>query len=320
MLKPRVGRQLPVLLIAATAASLGGCSGAVNDLMPQLLAEKPQTPQETQVATTGQTELERATEYWGKQFAANPTDLKAALSYSRNLKAMGQKKQALAALQQAGLYHGQDRELASEYGRLALELGQVQTAKLLLAFADDPTKPDWRVISARGTVFAKEGNFGEAIPMFERALALSNSNPGVLNNLAMAYALSGKPERSEDLLRQAVGKGAPDKARKNLALVLGLQGKYKEATEVGSSVLPVQVAQADTALVRQIVNLEPKDSSGPAIFQPGQAVSPTAVAAAGQAARSPQPSSPASQVSLRTSAPDAPTSGWGSVVSVATAR
>ena len=94
--------------------------------------------------------MQKATIYWGQQFAKNPADLKAALSYARDLKAMGQKKQALAVLQQASVFHGDDKELAGEYGRVALELDQVGAANQLLTVADDPTKPDWRIISARG--------------------------------------------------------------------------------------------------------------------------------------------------------------------------
>lgn len=312
----RVARHLAVLIAAASSTSLAGCAGGAGDVLPQLLAAKPSAKAEQGVAQAPQSELQRATEYWGKQFASNPSDLKTALNYARNLKAMGQKKQALAALQQAGVYHGQSRELAGEYGRLALELDQVQTAKTVLALADDPARPDWRVISARGAVLAKEGSYKEAIPMFERALALSNNNPSVLNNLAMAYALAGEPQRSEELLRTAVARGAPPKARQNLALVLGLQGKYSEATNVGASAMPAAVAQEDTKLVRQIVQLEPKESA-PAVYRPGQ-VTTTAVAAAPAAAATPGPrQTAAARPALRPATSPAPATGWESHVAVA---
>ena len=42
---------------------------------------------------------EKATDYWGKKFAKNPRDLKSALNYARNLKAMGQKRRAIIVLQ-----------------------------------------------------------------------------------------------------------------------------------------------------------------------------------------------------------------------------
>ena len=79
-------------------------------------------------------------------------------------------------------------EIASEYGRLALEAGQVQLASKLLALADDHSSPDWRIVSGRGAALAKQGKYKQAIPLFERAHTLAPSNSTVLNNLAMAHA------------------------------------------------------------------------------------------------------------------------------------
>ena len=128
---------------------------------------------------------------------------KSALSYARNLKAMGEKRQALAVLQQASLFHPGHRSLNSEYGRLALEFDQVSVAQRLLEQADDPTNPDWRVISARGTVLAKQGRYRDAIPLYERALALAPDQASVLNNLALAHAMEGHPDKAEPLLKRA---------------------------------------------------------------------------------------------------------------------
>ncbi|MCB1505323.1 MAG: tetratricopeptide repeat protein [Hyphomicrobiaceae bacterium] len=256
---------------AGLAFGLGGCAGTSDDLAANLLSD-PQSSAPAKVAEAPQTELEKAVTYWGDKFVKSPGSLEYALNYARNLKAMGNKRLALTVLQQAASYHGQDRELASEYGRLALELDQVQVAKQVLAFADNPAKPDWRVISARGTVLAKEGNYKEAIPMFERALALSNQNPSVMNNLAMAYALDGRAAQSEQLLRQASAKGNSAKVEKNLALVLGLQGKYDEAKVVATRVLPQDAVQADTALVRQMVQLDPQP------YQSSPTIAPSMIA------------------------------------------
>jgi len=171
-------------------------------------------------------ELDRAIAYWGEQYAKTPSDKTAALSYALNLKAAGQKKAALQVLQQASLYHGNDREIASEYGRLALEFGQVGLAQKLLAIAYDPANPDWRVISAQGTVLAKQGDYQGAIPYYERALQLAPDQPSVVNNLAMALVADGQAGKAEPLLRRAAAHPDADpKVRQNLALVLDLQGK-----------------------------------------------------------------------------------------------
>lgn len=264
------------------AMGLGGCAGPGSDMAAGLLGTGKDEPAAPQLASAPpQTDLQKATAYWGEKFAKSPNSLEYALNYARNLKAMGRKREALAALQHASNYNAQNRELAGEYGRLALELDQVQTAKSVLAFADDATKPDWRVISARGTVAAKEGNAKEAIRFFESALALSNRNASVMNNLAMAYALDGRAADGERLLREAAAKGNSAKVQKNLALVLSLQGKYDEARMVGSRVLPQTTAAEDTQLVRQIVGLDPQP------YAPANAMTPPATPAVANAAMTP---------------------------------
>ena len=157
------------------------------------------------------------------------------------------------------MFHADSRELASEYGRLALDLDQVQVAKKLLAFADDPAKPDWRVISARGAAFAKEGSYNEAIPLFEKALSLAHNQPSVMSNLALAYAMNGEPKRAESMLRQAAtSDNNSPRIRQNLALVLGLQGKYDEAKLVAARDIPMTNATDNADYLRQVVKLDPK--------------------------------------------------------------
>lgn len=243
--------------IATLSLFSGGCAQLGS--LPSLTASNASTATEDEAGgATPKNELAEATQYWGKKFAKSPMDLEAGLSYAKNLKAMGQKKQALAVLQQAAVYHGDNHELAGEYGRLALSLGQVSVAEKALAQADIPAKPDWRVISARGTVMAKKGRYSDAIPFFERALALAPAHPSVLNNLALAHAMAGDPVKAEGMLRDALHAGGDSKrVRQNLALVLGLQGRYDESAKIGAQDQPIQAAAADTAALRKLVKLDP---------------------------------------------------------------
>ena len=261
-------RQARCAALIAGCLVLGACSQSAPQLSaPNLLAqaeaEAAYAAQDGQ-ATRTQTELEKATAWWGKKYAANPQDLEAALSFARNLKAMGEKKRALAVLQQASVYHGNSHQLAGEYGRLALEFDQISLADRLLAAADDPTRPDWRIVSARGTVLAKQGKFADAIPYFERARSLSNDQPSVMSNLALAHAMNGDPHKAESLLRRAAATGSSQKIRQNLALVLGLQGKYDEAKLLASQDVSPETAAENTEVLRRIVKLEPKSIPSPA--------------------------------------------------------
>jgi Flp pilus assembly protein TadD len=257
LLKPTC---LGTLTCLSASLLLGACSQS-SDLLPSIAMKSLETGTADTSPSTPQTELQKATAYWGKEYAKKPTELQPALNYARDLKAMGEKQKAYAVLQQASMLHNDNRELAGEYGRLALDLNQVGAANQLLAIADDPTKPDWRVISARGTVMAKQGKYRDAIPFYERALSLSQKNPTVMNNLAMAYAMMGDPQKAEEILRQAVTEdGATPKVRENLAIVLGLQGRYEESKAVAAGVLNSDAASSNTAYLKQMVKLDAKSA------------------------------------------------------------
>jgi Flp pilus assembly protein TadD len=295
--------RLKLLAVAGISLLTSACAGGPGSLD----ATKPlasATPEASSTTASSQTELEKATEYWGKEYGKNPRNLDAALSYAKNLKAMGRKGQALSVLQQASMYHASDRKLNSEYGRLALEMDQVAIAKQLLEAADDPANPDWRVISARATVLAKQGHYRDAIPHYEKALTLAHDQPSIMNNLALAYTMNGEAAKAEELLRKAAaGQGASPKVRQNLALVLGLQGKYDESKQVASADLPAESAAANADYMRKLVKLDPK-RDGAIAAQP-----------AVQVAKSSQPAP-----SLKPAAADVATATWDAKVATAEAQ
>jgi Flp pilus assembly protein TadD len=254
----RVARVGSAWVVAGLLA--GGCSqlGSTQALIDA--AKAPSFAEATNpTPADSRTELQKATEYWGKEYGKEPRSAKNAVNFARNLKALGEKRQALAVLQQASVFHGGNREINAEYGRLALDFDQISLAQKLLEQADDPTKPDWKVISARGTVLAKQGLYRDAIPFYERARAIAPDESSILNNLAMAYAMDGKADAAEPLLKQAAAAGSNDpRVRQNLALVLGLQGKYDEAKLAGGQSMPAEKVAANNDYLRSIVKAEPK--------------------------------------------------------------
>jgi Flp pilus assembly protein TadD len=279
--RPAMVRGLAAAIVASAGLVAGACSSGIGQLAGLDKGAELTTATTAAAADPAAaplSELDRAIQHWGKQFAQNPRDLKAALAYAKNLKANGQKAEALAVVQAASIYHGNNRELAGEYGRLALEAGQVQLAQKLLAAADDPAKPDWRIVSARGTALAKEGKYAEAIPYYERALKLAPERPSILSNLALAYAAQGEAAKAEPYLRRAAGQAESEaRVHQNLALVLSLQGKYEEAKAVAGRELSADTAAADVAYMQKIARVAPKPAS-PALAQ-AKVVTDTAGAA-----------------------------------------
>ena len=289
-------RTVRAVAAAFVCLAAGACTSGSG---PLDLASSPVNDPEA--AKDTRTDIAKATDTSGKEFMKEPRDPDKALAYARNLKALGEKRQALAVLQQASNFNAGHRGLNSEYGRLALELDQVSLAQRLLEAADDPANPDWRIISARGTVLAKLGSYRDAIPLYERALALAPNQPSILNNLALAHAMEGQADKAEPLLRRAAAADGKDpRVNQNLSLVLGLQGKYDEARVVAARDLPADNAADNVDYVRRIVKLEPRPMSQPQPAPPSVAKAP-----------------PAPRPNLRGPAIDDGAAGWTPTVALA---
>ena len=282
-----------VLAVVLVCAALGAC--AQSGTSPFDLASSAPPKDEAAVGSIPgdpKTDLAKATDYWGKEFSKNPRDAKNALSYARNLKAMGEKRQAMMVLQQASIFHAANRDINGEYGRLALEFDQLSVAQKLLEQADDPAKPDWRIISARGTVLAKQGSYAAAIPFYERAMAVAPDQPSIQSNLALAHAMNGDAQRAETLLKRAAASGSDARVNQNLALVQSLQGKYADAQATARRDLTAEDAAANVDYLRSIVKLDAQPASPP--VQPAERVAaspPPAPRLKGTTANAPEPQS-----------------------------
>ena len=147
---------------AAIAASLmlGACA-QMGSIGSEIADAGPAADGKPKLAAS-QGDLQKALEYWSKEHEKAPRELKPALAYARNLKAAGQQERALGVLQHASMFHSHDRELLSDYGRLALDADQLSLAQKLLEAADDPGKPDWRILSGLGVASSAQGRHEEA--------------------------------------------------------------------------------------------------------------------------------------------------------------
>lgn len=251
--------KYPVLAVLTCAIALAGCAGGpgspltLADLQPAAATSSPEQPK---------SELQKAAQYWGDQYQKNPTDAQAAINYARNLKALGAKEQALGVLQASHQSNPTNKTLNSELGRLALEQDQVSAAQKLLEQADDPVNSDWKTVSARGTVLAKQGKYREAISYFERARQMAPEQGTILNNLALAHAMDGRADKAESMLRDALAKApGDDRISHNLSLVLSLQGKHDASKTVMANAAAQDEVSDDAAFLKKMVKAEPQKAS-----------------------------------------------------------
>lgn len=267
-LKPRARGAL--LSAIAAAALLGACAGPSK--LPSIA---PLAPAEGDSALAPKRTSESADlAVSAAANRANPEDPAAALAHARALRANNAKPEAMAVLDRAAAAKPGDRRLQLEHGLLALELGDAAKAEKLLRQAHDPKAPDWRQHSALGAALASRGKQQEAQVELAKALALAPDQPGVLNNLALSYALDGKAAEAEQLLRKAQrSAGRTPQMQENLALVLGLRGRYEEARSAGQAALPPAKADQNVAYLRELGQARSaanatEDRAGPAATDP----------------------------------------------------
>ncbi len=213
---------------AVLAAGLGGCQ-TMSDITGSL-ASSPK-------AQAAPEDPRRAAEVYGERHRANPKDAEAALGYGQALRATGQRAQAAAVLEQATIAHPGNKTLLAAYGRVLADNGNSQAAFDVLARAHTPANPDWRILSVQGTTLDKMGKHDEARRYYAAALKMVPEEPSVLSNLGLSYMLTRELPQAEETLRRAYGNPRADgRVRQNLALVVGLQGRFAEAEGIARAV------------------------------------------------------------------------------------
>jgi Flp pilus assembly protein TadD len=192
---------------------------------------------------------------WGERYQANPSDPEAAIHYAQSLRASGQRAQAVAVLEQASLRNPKNMELLGAYGRALADVGNYQQALDVLSRAHTPDRPNWRILSVQGAVLDQMGRHADAQRYYETALKIVPDEPSVLSNLGLSYALSKDLPRAEATLRRAAAApNADPRVRQNLALVVGLQGRFAEAESIARADLPSEEAAANVAYLRQMLS------------------------------------------------------------------
>src|SRR6516225_2638155 len=191
---------------------------------------------------------------YGQQYRADPRKVGPALRYAQALRATGQRAQAVAVLERLAMENPNNRIVLGEYGRALAEAGNYEQALEVLGRAHSPDLPDWHVLSAQGAVLDQMGRHAEAQRYYVTALKIVPDEPSVLSNLGLSYALSKDLPNAESTLRRAAQHPPVDpRVRQNLALVVGLQGRFAEAEQIAGADLPPDQAASNVAYLRKML-------------------------------------------------------------------
>jgi Flp pilus assembly protein TadD len=254
-------QRLPARLLASVAVlaalSTGGCSTTTGTSSPDTTGSIA-----TDTAPRSQVQWRQEMDSWGERYRANPSDPDAAVHYAQALRAVGQRAQAAAVLEQAALHNQDNRVVLGAYGRALADNGSYQQALEVLSRAHTQDQPDWRILSVQGAVLDQMGRHADAQRHYASALRLMPNEPSVLSNLGLSYVLSKELPKAEETLRRAHSLAATDpRVRANLALAVGLQGRVADAEKLVKADLPPAEAAANVTQLRQMLSRKDKESA-----------------------------------------------------------
>ena len=222
-------------LVLATTTT--GCAStaskeekAANKELERALEEamKPASPEE--VAAANRADPLTKANCWSKEHAKDPENLTTAIAFGNALRDIGSDDRAIDVLSRVLIVHPDSADLLMVLGR-ALS-----------------TKQDYR---AAARAFNQAGMIE---PERAEAWAALGTAFDQLANYGLSLALSGDLTGAEEKLRLADAQ--PDtstRVKENLALVLGLQGKYAEMKDASGANAPDSIIEKNAALLREMV-------------------------------------------------------------------
>lgn len=243
----RKHRYMAVVFAGLSTVALAGCQGKTAKIDG---SDSMATASTTPVSFQATAEL-------AKQWQADPKNISKGLTYANALESIGQTDKQMEVYQTLMAAHPEDAKLAGIYGKKLLQSGRSSDAIPVLEAAAAAPGADWRIHSALGSAYDQQGLYAKAREQYQIALSADANNLSVLNNLGMSYALEGNLKEAEVTLRRADAlprSASEPRIRQNLALVVGLQGRFDEASKIASQDLPQDQVDANMAYLKKMLS------------------------------------------------------------------
>lgn len=190
----------------------------------------------------------------GARFQSNPRDAQTAIAFSSALRAVGQNQQAVAVMETSLEHNPNNASVDVAYAKALAADGRFQQALTIVERTIRPEAPDWNALSVKGAILDQMGRNPEARTYYEQALFIAPEEASLYANLGLSHAMTNDLGIAEQNLRRAVSmRNATSQIRQNLALVLGLQGRFEECRAIYQRELPPDQVEANMAYIRALL-------------------------------------------------------------------
>lgn len=188
------------------------------------------------------------------RYKAHPRDKVTIIYYAAALRAAGQPEQAASVIENGLTVHRNDLDLRIAYAKALTAAGRFSQALTVADDAIDPASPDWNALLVKGAILDQNGRNDEARALYTQALLIAPNESSLEANLGLSYAMTNDLDKAEQHLRKAVTmRGANSQVRQNLALVIGLQGRFDESRALFARDLPPEQVEANMSYIRALL-------------------------------------------------------------------
>ncbi len=230
------------IALNACAASRGGSSIRTPDFSGMTQAQKLGAVQDL-----------------GQKYKQSPRDVRITVYYAAALRSAGQAGQAVSVLENARLNNPKDRDIALAYAKALASSGQFGQALNIIDATIRVESPHWNVLSVKGAILDQQGQNAQARALYGQALIIAPNEASLHANMGLSYAMTGDLEKAERNLKRATTlPGATGKVRQNLALVIGLQGRFDEARGIYAQELEPPAVESNMAYIRALLTQQNK--------------------------------------------------------------
>jgi Flp pilus assembly protein TadD len=201
-----------------------------------------------------QAEAQQTLAQLGARYKSNPRDKGTIIYYAAALRGAGQNDQAVAVLEAAMAIYKNDPDINVGYAKALTAQGRFDQALNVIDATIVPQQPDWNALSVKGAILDQMGRNQEARHLYNQALMIAPQEASLEANLGLSYAMTNELTTAEAHLRRAVQmQGANSRIRQNLALVVGLQGRFDEARALYAAELAPDQVEANMAYIRALL-------------------------------------------------------------------
>jgi len=231
-----------ILLIGVAAVALSACASN-RSTMP--------TPDYSGLSKT---QAQATLSQLSARYKSNPRDKNIIIHFSAALRASGQSSQAISVLQQAVSTYPTDADIKVSYAKALATNGKFEQALTIINQTLRPESPDWNALSVKGAILDQMGQNQTARQLYIQALSINPNVASLQANLGLSYAMTNELLKAEQHLRKAISmRGANNTIHQNLALILGLQGRFDEARAIYSKFLSPEHVKSNMAYIRALL-------------------------------------------------------------------